>query len=567
MNNISIVIGGGAGQGIKTIEQHLSKIAKFSDLHVYSTQEYESRIRGGINSTEIRVSDNRVDAYVDRIDLLLFLKPGVINHLKKRISKNTLILGETENLNGKERDLLTNFYHLPFNELAKAAGNQLYANSVIVGVISKLISLDDNLVKEITYQYFAKKSTAIAESNLIALKKGLEAAEKLNVKTDFRFLSMEKTSKHLFVNGTESIAMGALNGGCNFMSFYPMSPGTGVASFFAQHDRKLEVAVEQMEDEIAAVNAALGAWYAGARAMITTSGGGFALMAEGLSLAGIMESPMVFHIGMRPGPGTGLPTRTGQEDLLFSAFGGHGEFSRILLAPGSLQDGYFLSMKAFELADKYQVPVFILSDQYFLDTYYNIENLPFSRQKPKHYISKSGPEYIRYAFTENGLSQRAVPGYGDGLVCTDSDEHDESGHITEDFEIRNKMVEKRLSRQKLILEDYIKPELIGSEDYEYLVIGWGSTRNVVAEAIENMKNKKIAFLHLKQLLPLPTSLLDYFNRAKITISLENNATGQLAKILAMELGFPVQKKILKYDGLPFSVEEVKIRLNQIIEGK
>jgi len=527
----------------------------------------ESRIRGGINSTEIRISDEKVEAYVEKIDLLLFLKPGVIDHLKNRIDRDTMIIGEASNLSDIEKKLSFSYQFLPVKKLAKEAGNQLYSNSVVVGIISKIINLNEKIVREITYKYFSKKSEKIAESNVQALEKGLQAAQSITTQTHYTFKNHAEITEHLLLNGTEAIAMGALNGGCNFMSFYPMSPGTGVASFFAQHDRKLEVAVEQMEDEIATVNAALGAWYAGARAMVTTSGGGFALGAEGLSLAGIMESPMVFHIGMRPGPGTGLPTRTGQEDLLFSAFGGHGEFSRIILAPGSLEEGYTLSMKAFELADKYQVPVFLLSDQYFLDTYYNIEKLPFSSTSPQQFITKSKKDYKRYALTENGLSPRAIPGNGAGLVCADSDEHDENGHITEDFQIRDKMVEKRLARNALILKDYIAPELFGNEDYEYLIIGWGSTRNVIKEAVYRMKSNKIAFLHLKQLLPLPASLLNYFQKAETTITLESNATGQLAKILATELGFLVDKKIKKYNGLSFSVEEVMAKLQKILEEK
>jgi 2-oxoglutarate ferredoxin oxidoreductase subunit alpha len=288
-------------------------------------------------------------------------------------------------------------------------------------------------------------------------------------------------------------------------------------------------------------------------------------MAEGLSLAGIMESPMVFHIGQRPGPGTGLPTRTGQEDLLFAAFGGHGEFSRIILAPGNLQEGYALSMKAFELADKYQVPVFILSDQYFLDTYYDVADLPFTDSQPEHFITESKEDYQRYEFTDNGLSPRAIPGNGKGLVCADSDEHDESGHITENFIVRDKMVQKRLNRDSLILADYIEPELFGNENFDNLVIGWGSTRNVVAEAISKIDDDNIAFLHLKQLLPLPVKLLDFFKKAKKTITIESNATGQLAKILAMELEYKVDHCILKYNGLPYSVEEVAEKINNAMK--
>ena len=314
--------------------------------------------------------------------------------------------------------------------------------------------------------------------------------------------------------------------------------------------------VEQVEDEIGAVNMAQGAWYAGARALITTSGGGFALMNEGLSLAGVTETPLVFHIGQRPGPGTGLPTRMGQEDLLFTLFGGHGEFPRIILAPGDLKDGYLLGKKAFDLADKYQVPVFILTDQYYLDSNYNIDGLPFSDEQPEHYIVETEENYKRYKFTEDGISPRGVPGHGKGVVAVDSDEHDQEGHITENFDTRIKMVDKRLKKIDKILDDYVDPDLIGAKDYDILLVSWGSTKNAVAAALEEIDNDKIGYLHIKQMAPLHSKIEDYLARANKSICIENNATGQLAKIIKMETEQSIDSTILKYNGLPFSREEL-----------
>jgi len=215
--------------------------------------------------------------------------------------------------------------------------------------------------------------------------------------------------------------LGAIAGGCSFISTYPMSPSTGVWIFLTQHSKEFDIITDQSEDEISAINMAIGAWYAGARGMVATSGGGFALMVEGLSLASMIETPVVIHLGQRPGPATGLPTRTEQADLEFVLHAGHGEFPRIILTPGTMEDAFNLSQRAFDLADKYQVPVFILTDQYFLDSYYNLPSLNLSDIRNQSHVVKTNKEYKRYQLTENGISPRGIPGYGEGLVSVDSD--------------------------------------------------------------------------------------------------------------------------------------------------
>ncbi|HMA62531.1 MAG TPA: 2-oxoacid:acceptor oxidoreductase subunit alpha, partial [bacterium] len=481
MKETSIVIGGEAGQGIKTIEYVLTRIFKFSGLNVFSTKEYESRIRGGVNSTEIAVSSNSVNTFINRIDLLLVLNDGVVEHLHNRIDKDTVVLGEKENISDQEKESLSNFFEIPIQKLAKEAGRKIYSNSVVVGIICGLFGLKEEVVENVLAKYFSKKGQDIVENNLDAVQIGKVAGIKLKDENQIDFSTQTDSAieDDILINGTEAVALGAMNGGCNFVSFYPMSPATGVATFFAQHSNEMEIAIEQVEDEIGAVNMAQGAWYAGARALVTTSGGGFALMNEGLSLAGVTETPIVFHIGQRPGPGTGLPTRMGQEDLLFTLFGGHGEFPRIILAPGDLKDGYLLGKKAFELADKFQVPVFILTDQYYLDSNYNIDKLPFTDNQPEKFIVETKEDYKRYELTEDGISPRGIPGYGKGIVAVDSDEHDQEGRITENFDTRLKMVDKRLKKADKILEDYVDAEFIGSKDYDILLISWGSSKNAV----------------------------------------------------------------------------------------
>ena len=313
------------------------------------------------------------------------------------------------------------------------------------------------------------------------------------------------------------------------------------------------------------MNMGIGAWYTGARGLASTSGGGFALMVEGLSLAGMLESPIVVHIGQRPGPATGLPTRTEQGDLLFSLFSGHGEFPRIILAPGTIEDCFNLAQKAFDLADQYQVPVFILTDQYLLESHYNIPSLDPARiPLQKHFVeTKQG--YQRYQLTETGLSLRGIPGFGEGLVVLDSDEHDEEGHITEDLDLRTQMVNKRLKKSDLLMKDAIAPEIIGPKNYETLIIGWGSTYHIIRETLGRLGRKDTSLLHFKQVYPLHPNTVDYLRKAKKKVIVENNGTGQFGQLIRMQTGFDMDHKILKYNGLPFSLEELEVHLKSVLD--
>ncbi|MGD2095799.1 MAG: hypothetical protein PVH77_12400, partial [Phycisphaerales bacterium] len=266
-----------------------------------------------------------------------------------------------------------------------------------------------------------------------------------------------------------------------------------------------------------------------------------------------------------PGPATGLPTRTEQADLEFALYAGHGEFPRIILAPGNIEDAFYLAHKAFDLADKYQVPVFMLTDQYFVDSYYNTSSPDLSGIKIHRHIVETKKDYKRYELTENGISPRGIPGYGQGLVCLDSDEHDEQGHITEDLDLRIKMVDKRLKKLELIKNEIIPPELIGPKNYKDLVVCWGSTYNIIDEAVKALAEKDIAILYFKQVHPLHEKAGDYLKKGKRTIIFENNATGQFAKHIKLHIGFDIENKVLKYNGLSFTVEEVVEKLKSILD--
>lgn len=561
---ISLVLAGEAGQGIETITYLISKAIKAGGFNVFYTIEYMSRIKGGCNSSTIRISSNKICAYKEKADFIFAISKDALKHVEKRISDKTFIIYEYDN-----QELLEKFINkmkIEFSILARESGGTIYTNTIISGIIMGILNIDLSLFQENLKQIFSDKGNEVIDKNLSASSKGYDIGKKFVEEKNIK-INIEKNNlaDDILINGNDAIALGCIAGGVDFISSYPMSPSTGILTFMAKYSKEFNVLVEQAEDEIAAINMGLGAWYAGGRAMTSTSGGGFALMCEAVSLSGMTETPMVIFLGQRPGPATGLPTRMEQGDLNLALYSGHGEFPRIILAPGNLEDAFFLAQKAFNLADKFQVPVFILSDQYFSDSCYNIKPFDLEKTEIAQYIEKTSTDYKRYAFNENGISPRGIPGFGEGLVVVDSDEHDEEGHITEDLDLRTQMVNKRMSKFALIKEDIISPKFFGGIEARILIVGWGSTCNVIKEALNEINNPDIAFLYFKQVYPLNKNILEYFKNIEKIFCIENNYTGQFANLLKLELGISVDEKILKYNGLPFSVEELIVKINEVLK--
>ncbi|MDK2959813.1 MAG: 2-oxoglutarate/2-oxoacid ferredoxin oxidoreductase subunit alpha [Synergistaceae bacterium] len=346
-----------------------------------------------------------------------------------------------------------------------------------------------------------------------------------------------------------------------------MSPATGVLSFFAKHAEKVGAVVEQVEDELAAMNMAVGAAYAGARPLVTTSGGGFALMAEGLSLAGVMETPVVVHLSQRPGPATGMATRTEQADLELALYSGHGEFPRALYAPGTMESAFRLAQEAFEIALKYQTPAIVLTDQYFMNAFYNLDADGLSWLDEPPPIPETAAEYRRYEDTPDGYSPFGVPGWGKGVVGADSHEHDEVGHVYEDFDLRTRMQDKRMRKLAGMTARALPPMLVGPESFSNLVVCWGSTIPIVREALQRLGRNDTALLAFEQVWPLAPSVGDLLRKATFTAVVEGNSTGQFAGLLRKTFGVAADRRVLKYNGLQFSVEEVADRLGEILPGK
>jgi len=511
-----------------------------------------SRIRGGHNFITIRFSDQPISSHSDSLTLIIALNYDTANLHFEELDKigKIIAVDEWEKINSEYAPKVIN---LPTKEIIQKTGNRRVVGTAALGCAIKLFGLPlSSLMKEIEIFFEGQ----VLDANKISAQEGYDSIETL-----FDIL-LPKQWENIFINGNESVALGALAAGCKFYAGYPMTPATSIMTYLAKKSNEARVIVEQAEDEIAAINMALGASSAGLRAMTGSSGGGFALMVEGVSLAGIAEIPIVIAVAQRPGPATGFPTRTEQGDLGFVIHSGHGEFPRMVMALRHPEDAFYQTARAFNIAEKYQIPVFLLTDQYLADYTTTIKPFDFSQIKIERYLANECTNgiYSRYALTDSGLSPRIVPGKIPGvLVNVDSDEHDESGHITESAEIRYAMVNKRLRKIDHLHDELIEPEYVGCEEPEILLLCWGSTYGPVKEAILNLnlKNHSIGALIFGDIYPLPTKSLNRLVKTtRKVINLEQNSTGQLAALIKQQTMIACDHSLLKYDGRQWSKDVI-----------
>ncbi|MFA5100679.1 MAG: 2-oxoacid:acceptor oxidoreductase subunit alpha [Candidatus Omnitrophota bacterium] len=562
-HEISVRITGEAGQGTQTIGDALAKIFSGAGYHLFAYQDFMSRIRGGNNYFEIRVSTKPVKSPRHRPDLIICLDKASVDIHKKELAVDGLLVVDKAKF---ALDQLEGFMHdVPFNETAlRVANDALYSNSIACGFIAGIAGIDFSFVTRALQDVFGRKSDDVVTNNINSARAGFELGMENPHRETFLLPQPDKDGAAAasgLIDGSTAIATGAIKAGCKFYSAYPMSPSTNIMNIIAGRANEFNIVVEQAEDEIAAINMAIGASFAGSRAMASTSGGGFCLMAEGISLAGMTETPVVIVDAQRPGPATGLPTRTEQADLDFIISAGHGEFSRVVYAPGSAEQAYYLTVRAFNIADKYQIPVVVLTDQYLQDSMVDVRGFDPDKVAPEYFnISKEESAkvsgYKRYALTDSGVSPRAIPSWIQDVIYADSDEHTEEGHITEDAATRKQMVQKRLHKKMHgLLAEIEKPTAVNIDNAEVVLLGFGSTLGILQEVTQALWNKKVGFVHLSQVWPFPSNdMLKLLSDARMIISIENNAQGQLAKLLRRETGIKVSKSILKYDGRPFCLD-------------
>ncbi len=550
--SVNVVIGGEAGQGLVTIGQLLAKGLVRNGFFIVVTQGYQSRIRGGHNTFSIRTSAEEVRAPQETIDLLICLDIQTrAIHGPELSSEGLMVVDSGWEGNGSAS------LEVPFKKLAAAR----FSNILALGVAGALIGLPEEVVGQALEEFFIHKSPSVAGENQKILKTAYQWTEGQPVSFP-KLPSPSYPGRRWMMHGNEAIALGALSAGLKFFSFYPMTPSTSIALTLSPQAEALGLIVEQAEDEIGAINMAIGASFAGVPSMVSTSGGGFALMVEGVSLAGMTETPLVIVVAQRPGPATGLPTRTEQADLEFILYAGHGEFPRAVFAPGSVEACFRLIRKAFELAELAQTPVFLLTDQFLADSYRAIDPFEVSDLSPVRPGTEwSGPAdaYQRYALTETGISPRLLPGRSEHLVVADSDEHRSDGHLTEDLSIRKQMVEKRLKKMETLVRQVVPPEFSGDTKPDLLLVTWGSTRESVLEAADKMrsKGKRVGTLHFSQVWPLvPEQFMGFLKEAGEVVCVEGNAFGQLSRLIRQETGFRTTSQVLRYDGLPITPEYI-----------
>ncbi len=555
--DLGMVIAGQAGQGVQLCSRLLARVLVRCGFHVFVTQDLMSRIRGGHNFARIRVADRPVAADADASALVALLDPSL---LPEYVGSGAMVLAEKGDG--------ANVMNIPMAALALEVGQDvLLANTVAVGALLALLGQPLEPLLRLLTEQFSTGQVEAAKANLACARAGYEHVHRAR-RSALSIPSPLIPHSAILVTGAQALALGALAAGARFFTNYPMAPASPLFEYVARHADRLNVLCEQPEDEVAAANMAIGAAFAGAPALTCTSASGFSLMNEALSLAGMTEIPLVICLGMRPGPATGLATRTAQADLLFSIYSGHGEFPRVVLTPADAAQAFRATAQAIRLAESYQIQVIVLFDQYLADASWTVapENLTVDERLVRSAtVASAGPVYQRYALTDSGISPRILPGTVGHVVYADSDEHTPEGHITESAVVRRQMVEKR--NRKLTDAPLDPPEYTGPPDPDALVFCFGSTKGIVAEVLTRLNDNgyRLAMVHLSRVWPFPREEVRQLAAgARYLYTVEGNYTGQLAQLVTQETGLRIAGSVRKYDGRQFAVAEVETGLKQTI---
>ena len=557
--DLNIVIGGAAGQGVHAITALLARILVRQGCRVLFVQDYQSRIRGGHLFNRLRVSDQPLVSSREGVDLLVALNQETIPLHRHELAPDGMMVYDTAAVSEPPQGV---------NALALKAGDllpekkaaEVAINAGASGALLGLLKVPLKPLMELLLEAFAAKGTEVVGWNHKAAAAGYRQGAAMGNHHSLAGIAPPPQPR-LLISGHEAVALGALAAGLQFISGYPMTPWSSVLNAVGQRAEAWGVVLEQAEDEIAAINMAIGASYAGVRAMTGSSGGGFALMVEALGLAGCSETPLVIVEAQRPGPSTGLPTRTEQGDLGFVLSAGQGDFPRAVLAPGTPAQGFALTARAFNLADRYQLPVIVLTDQYLADTTvtHEWEDFPGAVRIERHLAAgpADGP-YERYALTADGVSPRRLPGFGP-VVVADSDEHTPDGHLTEDLTVRLQMHDKRLRKLQGLVQELGGITTAGPADAPLALACWGSSLGPVKEAVArlNAAQTPARMVHLSELWPFPAAAVRAaLGKPQKLVMVEMNATGQADRLLRQETGLAADHLVLRYDGAPLTPEYI-----------
>ncbi len=548
---LRIKIGGPAGLGIMSAGLVFSKLLKRLGYSVHGYPEYPSLIRGGYNNYLIVADKSETFAPYKKYDILVALTEVALQ--QERITDEMIVFADVENT--KDKSILKGkLINIPFKDiLVKLEANEIAKNSIALGGLTKLLNIDfkhlEDILKEI---YPSEKLYTINYKSAI---EGYNA-----VKDQINFEKSGIDNPKIVLTGNEAISLGAIAAGINFFATYPMTPASSILHFLAEHERRYNLITKHTEDEISAINMAIGASYAGARSMVATSGGGFSLMVEGLGLAAIAETPIVIVESQRPGPATGMPTWTEQSDLKFILSASQDEFVRVVFTPGDVDELFYMTFEAFNIAERYQIPVFVLSDKFLSESHFTTNPFKTDHLKIDRGLLFEGDPakpmefFPRYKEVEKGLGMRTIPGTPGGLYKAPGNEHDEYGFVTDNSENRVIQQDRRFKKLNYITDEIPLPKLYGNEKAEITVVCWGSLKLQMMEILK--LTNKINFIHFSAIHPLNWDRVKELLSNRNLIIVENNKTAQLKSVIAENTGILIEKTILKYDGRPFFVDEL-----------
>lgn len=578
-NEIVLRIGGESGEGMVTTGEVFARVCAHAGLEVYTFRTYPAEILGGHVLFQIRAGDRPILSQGDELDLLLAFNLEAYDKHHGELRRGGVMIYDDRTFSPPEDGADQIRYAVPLTQLAEKARFARGKNIVAVGVLVGLLDLPLEKAQDVVRSQLGRKGEEAVKKNLQALEIGYRhVKEEMEKKDPFHLRAVEREhDSRLVMQGNQVIGMGALAGGCRFYAGYPITPASDLMEFLAALLPRFGGTMVQAEDEIAALSMVLGASFAGKRAMTATSGPGFSLMAELVGLSGMAEIPCVIADVQRGGPSTGLPTKTEQGDLLFALHGGHGDFPRIVLAPTSVYDCFMMTVHAFNFAEKYQVPVILLSDQALSHRVETIPALPFDqvelyeREIPQ--LENKGGPYLRYRVTESGISPISIPSIPNGQYTAEGLEHDETGAPKWDAANHERMMEKRFRKlETCYREEVAKHKLYieeGPDDAEIGVLSWGSSAGPALEAVHQAQEKglRVAFFAPKILSPLPKAQMESFMRNKQRLLVaEVNFLGHFARVVQAEFGVKVAT-VRAYGGLPFKPSQVRRAIEDLANGK
>ena len=559
--DFALAIGGEAGQGIATPGDILARIIVRRGLHLSTYNSYQSIVRGGHIFLTMRISDGEIQNHGDKLDLLLCLNQDTMDRHQRLMGDGSRIVYNSDSINPGSEDNGAELCGLPVGELTEDSRNRLVQNTVGMGAISYLMGIDFSVLEESLTLRFQRRGQEMVDENVKVARAGYDYSKEHFKPFD---QSPPDGGKPLAVwSGNDALAMGGAAAGVKFYAAYPMSPASGVLHWMAANARNLGIMVRQVEDEIGVANMVVGAGQAGTRSLCATSGGGFALMTEAIGAASMMEIPVVFINVMRAGPSTGVPTKTEQGDLWQALGASQGDFERIIVTPSDSLDAFNTMPEVFNLTDKYQCPAIVVSDLYISEGRFSVDpdliNMHPDIDRGALITEPSDTDgYLRYKNTESGISPRALPGLEGYVHLAATDEHDEDSTLLSDEftnpHKRRQMVEKRARKFEHILEDIAPPVLEGPADADVTLIGWGSTQGMISEAADVLNAAGVSTnrLQIKWMVPFHADeIMAILSKAKRSIIVENNYSGQFARYLRSETGFAASGHIRKYDGEPF----------------